>query len=90
MQIFEVYIQQVALQTAASSEVPFFSLAMHSERVWLGALISTPPAASILLTYALVTGSSSGFGLAMCKLALAKGDKVVATLRRPVRYSPMG
>ncbi|GJE91663.1 SDR family oxidoreductase [Phanerochaete sordida] len=31
----------------------------------------------------LVTGSSSGFGLAMCKLALAKGDKVIATLRRP-------
>ncbi|EKM52031.1 uncharacterized protein PHACADRAFT_212630 [Phanerochaete carnosa HHB-10118-sp] len=31
----------------------------------------------------LITGSSSGFGLAMCKSALAKGDKVVATLRRP-------
>ncbi|GJE91655.1 NAD(P)-binding protein [Phanerochaete sordida] len=31
----------------------------------------------------LVTGSSSGFGLAMCKHALARGDKVVATLRTP-------
>ncbi|GJE91665.1 NAD(P)-binding protein [Phanerochaete sordida] len=31
----------------------------------------------------LVTGSSSGFGLAMCKHLLAKGDKVVATLRTP-------
>ncbi|EKM52032.1 uncharacterized protein PHACADRAFT_31811 [Phanerochaete carnosa HHB-10118-sp] len=31
----------------------------------------------------LVTGSSSGFGLAICKLALTKGDKVVATLRKP-------
>lgn len=31
----------------------------------------------------LVTGSSSGFGLSICRLALEKGDKVVATLRRP-------
>ncbi|GJE91664.1 NAD(P)-binding protein [Phanerochaete sordida] len=31
----------------------------------------------------LVTGSSSGFGLAMCKHLLAQGDKVVATLRKP-------
>ncbi|GJE91652.1 SDR family oxidoreductase [Phanerochaete sordida] len=31
----------------------------------------------------LVTGSSSGFGLSICKLALARGDRVVATLRKP-------
>ncbi|GJE91660.1 SDR family oxidoreductase [Phanerochaete sordida] len=31
----------------------------------------------------LVTGSSSGFGLAICKRALAEGDNVVATLRTP-------
>ncbi|GJE91629.1 SDR family oxidoreductase [Phanerochaete sordida] len=31
----------------------------------------------------LVTGSSSGFGLTICKLALERGNKVVATLRRP-------
>ncbi|GJE91661.1 SDR family oxidoreductase [Phanerochaete sordida] len=31
----------------------------------------------------LVTGSSSGLGLAMCKHALSQGDKVVATLRTP-------
>lgn len=31
----------------------------------------------------LVTGSSSGFGLSICRLALEKGDKVVATLRKP-------
>ena len=30
-----------------------------------------------------VTGSSSGFGLSMVKLALEKGDKVMATLRKP-------
>ncbi|GJE91656.1 SDR family oxidoreductase [Phanerochaete sordida] len=31
----------------------------------------------------LVTGAASGFGLAVCKHALAKGDKVVATCRKP-------
>ncbi|GJE91659.1 SDR family oxidoreductase [Phanerochaete sordida] len=31
----------------------------------------------------LVTGAASGFGLAVCKRALAEGDKVVATLRKP-------
>ena len=30
-----------------------------------------------------VTGSSSGFGLSMVRLALEKGDKVMATLRKP-------
>jgi len=30
-----------------------------------------------------ITGASTGFGKAMTELALAKGDKVVATLRRP-------
>ncbi|KAF8836176.1 NAD(P)-binding protein [Paxillus ammoniavirescens] len=30
-----------------------------------------------------ITGCSSGFGLAITELALKKGDKVVATLRRP-------
>lgn len=31
-----------------------------------------------------VTGSSSGFGLAVTELALQRGDKVVATLRKPI------
>ncbi|PIL34382.1 hypothetical protein GSI_03157 [Ganoderma sinense ZZ0214-1] len=31
----------------------------------------------------LITGTSSGFGLETARLALAKGDRVVATLRRP-------
>ncbi|KIO06129.1 hypothetical protein M404DRAFT_999355 [Pisolithus tinctorius Marx 270] len=31
-----------------------------------------------------ITGSSSGFGLAVTELALQRGDKVVATLRKPI------
>ena len=34
-----------------------------------------------------VTGASSGFGLEMVKCALARGDKVVATLRTPETLS---
>ena len=70
----------------------------HS-RVWLSKSFSvstsTVAPANTLMPPHLVTGTSSGFGLAMARYALANGDRVVATLRKPeiladfaAQYSP--
>ncbi|GJE96132.1 NAD(P)-binding protein [Phanerochaete sordida] len=57
---------------------------MDSPKVWLGKQTPYPPSVQDTeRSLSSVTGSSSGFGLALCKLLLSKGDKVVATLRKP-------
>ena len=38
----------------------------------------------------LVTGSSRGFGRALCERIVAAGDKLVATARDPARLAPLG
>jgi NADP-dependent 3-hydroxy acid dehydrogenase YdfG len=37
----------------------------------------------------MITGTSSGFGLALAHAALAVGDRVVATARRPEALKPL-
>jgi NAD(P)-dependent dehydrogenase (short-subunit alcohol dehydrogenase family) len=38
----------------------------------------------------LITGASSGFGRAIAQEALSRGDRVVATARRPETLAPSG
>ena len=54
---------------------------MAAPKIWLS--MSYPLFYVFLLIIVLVTGASTGFGRAMTELALAKGDKVIATLRKP-------
>ena len=37
----------------------------------------------------MITGTSSGFGLALAQAVLAVGDRVVATARRPETLKPL-
>ncbi len=56
---------------------------MSTPRVWLSTSIFDHGGPLSILTTPLVTGASTGFGLEMARCALAHGDKVVATLRKP-------
>ena len=56
---------------------------MSSARVWFSESIIVAPYKNMRTYHGSVTGTSSGFGLEMARYALARGDRVVATLRNP-------
>ncbi len=64
-------------------EHPAMSNGMHTPRVWFSELLRTGHYSPLISCICSVTGSSSGFGRCVTELALQKGDKVVATLRKP-------